>query len=93
MTYSSLSGRQIDLNFRLEMPQVRDKILLKKIALIIKELRIEKNLTQESVYNDTNIHIGRIESAKANLSVSTLSMICKYFKISLSEFHKRVENI
>ena len=93
MTYSSLLGRQIDLNFRLEMPQVRDKILLKKIALIIKELRIEKNLTQESVYNDTNIHIGHIESAKANLSVSTLSMICKYFKISLSEFHKRVENI
>ena len=73
------------------MGQIRDNKLLQKIAIVIKQLRDEKNVTQEDVYNDTNIHIGRIETAKANLSVSTLSALCKYFKISLSEFHKRVE--
>ena len=75
------------------MGQLRDTKLLQNIALVIKELRETKNLTQEDVYNDTNIHIGRIETAKANLSVSTLSTLCRYFKISLSDFHKKVEDL
>jgi transcriptional regulator with XRE-family HTH domain len=73
--------------------QIRDKKLLQKIALVVKELRTNGNLSQEEVYNDTNIHIGRIETAKANLTVSTLSALCKYFKIPLSDFHKKVENL
>jgi transcriptional regulator with XRE-family HTH domain len=66
---------------------------LQKIALVIKELRDERELSQEEVYNETNIHIGRIETAKANLSVSTLSALCKFFKIKLSDFLKRVESL
>ncbi|HRQ49598.1 MAG TPA: helix-turn-helix transcriptional regulator [Agriterribacter sp.] len=80
-------------HLHLLMAQLRDKILLKKIAIVIKELRENEGLTQEAVYNDTNIHIGRIETAKANLSVSTLSAICTYFKISLSDFLKKVERL
>jgi len=75
------------------MGQIRDTKLLQKISLVIKELRDEKGISQEEVYNDINIHVGRIETAKANLSVSTLSALCKYFKIPLSEFHKKVENL
>jgi transcriptional regulator with XRE-family HTH domain len=75
------------------MPQIRDKKLLQKIAIVIKELRNNIELSQEEVYNETNIHIGRIETAKANLSVSTLSALCKFFRISLSEFHKKVESL
>jgi transcriptional regulator with XRE-family HTH domain len=75
------------------MGQLRDTKLLKKIAIVIKELREESELTQEEFYNETNIHIGRLETAKANLSVSTLSAVCKFFKISLSEFHKKVEEV
>ena len=75
------------------MGQLRDTKLLQKIALVIKELRDARNLTQEEVYNDTNIHVGRIETAKGNLSVSTLAALCKYFKIRMSEFHKRVEEL
>jgi ribosome-binding protein aMBF1 (putative translation factor) len=78
-------------DFHLQMGQLRDTKLLQKIALVIKDLREAEGFTQEDVYNDTNIHIGRIETAKANLSVSTLSSLCKYFKIRLSEFHRRVE--
>ena len=75
------------------MEQIRDNKLLQKIAIVIKELRDAKGVSQEEVYNDTNIHVGRIETAKANLTVSTLSALCKYFKISLTEFHKKVENV
>ncbi|HVT85201.1 MAG TPA: helix-turn-helix transcriptional regulator [Chitinophagaceae bacterium] len=75
------------------MGQIRDTKLLQKIALVIKELRDENELSQEEVYNETNIHIGRIETAKANLSVSTLSALCKFFKIKLSDFLGRVESL
>lgn len=68
------------------MQQIRNTILLKKIAVTIKALREQKQLTQEDVFIDTNIHIGRIETARSNTSISTLAAICKYFKISLSEF-------
>lgn len=74
------------------MGQIRDTKLLQRIALVAKQLREEKGLTQEDVYNDTNIHIGRIETAKANLSVSTLSALCKYYKVKVSEFYKMVES-
>ena len=75
------------------MSQLRDSKLLQKIAIVIKQLRDEKGISQEEVYNDINIHIGRIETAKANLSVSTLAALCKYFNISLSEFHRRMESL
>lgn len=75
------------------MKQVRDTRLLQKISLVVKELREEKGVSQQDVYNEINIHVGRIETAKANLTVSSLSVLCKYFKIKLSEFHKRVEEM
>lgn len=75
------------------MGQLRDTQLLQKIAIVIKQLREDQGLSQEDVYNDTNIHIGRIETAKANLSVSTLSALCKYFKLPLSEFHRKIEQL
>jgi transcriptional regulator with XRE-family HTH domain len=70
------------------MGQLRDEILLEKVVERIKKLREKHGITLEQFYNDTNIHISRIESSKANVSLSTLNAICKYFKISLSEFLK-----
>jgi transcriptional regulator with XRE-family HTH domain len=75
------------------MEQIRDTKLLQRIALIIKQLREGKGVSQEEVYNDINIHIGRIETAKANLTVSTLSALCKYFKVTMSEFFEMVEGV
>jgi hypothetical protein len=93
MTYSSLSKKSFILTLSIKMGQIRDTKLLQRIALVAKQLRDDKGLTQEDVYNDTNIHIGRIETAKANLSVSTLSALCKYYKVKVSEFHKMVEGL
>lgn len=72
------------------MGQIKNKALLKKIAQKIKILRQEHNISQEGFYLDTGIHIGRIESAQANITVSTLDAICKYFKISLKEFFDEI---
>jgi transcriptional regulator with XRE-family HTH domain len=65
--------------------------LLNFIAQRIKTLRNEKGLTQEDFYNDTSIHIGRIELGKRDISVSTLSKICDYFGISIKEFFEGLE--
>ena len=72
------------------MAQLRDQELLQRIALKLKQLREKKGLSQEEVYNETDIHIARIETAKVNVSVSTLSKLCDYFDVSLSEFFKKI---
>ena len=75
------------------MGQIRNRKLLKNIAIVIKQLRTDLGLTQDEVYDATKIHIGRIETAKANLSISTLDALCEYFEMSLSEFFNRVESV
>lgn len=66
--------------------QFVDKDLLAKITLGIKTLRKEKNITLETFFFETGIHLARIEQGKTNITVSTLSQICRYFNISLKEF-------
>ena len=68
------------------MAQLSDTQLLLQIAEKLKQLRKEKGITQETFYNDTNIHIARIERGKTNISISTLNAICNYFEITLKEF-------
>ena len=69
------------------------------MAAVVSELRKEKseNLTQEAVMNEIKIssgislHVGRIETAVNNITVSNLSLLCDYYNIPLSSFHARVE--
>lgn len=72
------------------MAQLRDEILIQKVVDKIKKLREQHGVTLEQFYNDTNIHLSRIESSKVNISISTLNAICKYFKITLTEFFKSI---
>ena len=72
------------------MGRYRDPKLLKEIASRIKVLREKGNVTLEEFYNDTGIHLARIESLQGNVTVSTLSQICKYFGLSLEEFFKGI---
>lgn len=68
--------------------QRRDTVLLSKIAIRVKQLREERDISQEMFYIDTDIHIARIESGSSNVTVSTLKAICDYFGISLVDFFK-----
>jgi len=73
--------------------QYQDKELLDALILTIKELRKVRGITLETFYFDTGIHLARIEQGKTNISVSTLSKICEYFNLELSQFFSEVENI
>ena len=64
----------------------RDTTLLEAIAGKLKELRVAKGVSQETVYEDTGIHICNIETARYNITVSTLSKLCNYYGITLKEF-------
>jgi transcriptional regulator with XRE-family HTH domain len=69
-------------------PKARNQSFLKKVGLRIKLLRKEKGITQEDFYNDTGIHIARIETAQRDFSMTTLHAICKYLDMPLTEFFK-----
>lgn len=72
------------------MSKIRNQVLLERIGTKLKSLREKSGLTQEAVFNDTGIHIGRIETATSNITVSTLDSICKYYNIELDQFFKHL---
>jgi len=68
--------------------QRKNSKLLSLVGNRLREIRKERDLSQESVYIDTEIHIARIETGKQNITVSTLSILCNYYAITLREFFK-----
>ena len=71
--------------------QRKNTKLLEVIAKRLKAVRAERGLSQEIVFNDTQIHIARIETGRANVSISTLNDLCKYYSITLQDFFADVQ--
>ncbi|WP_271407016.1 helix-turn-helix domain-containing protein [Tenacibaculum soleae] len=69
------------------------EITKKKIALCLKTLRDEYNITLNDFYIDTGIHLARIEQGKTNVTIFTLHKICDYFNITMLDFFMRLEKI
>ena len=46
----------------------------------------QKNVTQEDVYNDTGIHVARIEQGKRDISFTTLCKLAEYFGVNINSF-------
>lgn len=64
---------------------MENKELLLTLANRLKELRKQKNVTQEDVYNDTSVHVARIEQGKRDISFTTLCKLADYFGVSINE--------
>ncbi|MEL1240361.1 helix-turn-helix domain-containing protein [Flavobacterium flavipallidum] len=81
------------------MKQVKNEQLLVAVKQVLKELRAKTGLTQEQVANnikvhkDLSIHIGRNETGNQDMTLSTLYELCEYYKLPISEFFKKVEDI
>lgn len=58
------------------------------VAKRLKQVREQKGLSQETVFIDTDYNIGRLEVGKTNISISTISILCSYYNITLEEFFK-----
>ncbi len=68
----------------------RNEELIYAIGKRLRELRAAKGLSQVTVTFDTDIHIARLESGRYNINVSTLSILCDYYEISLVDFFKGI---
>lgn len=73
------------------MPKEIDKELLSKVILYLKQVREKQSLTQEVVFYDTGIHIGRIESGKFDLTLTTLKKLCNYYDITMYSVFRKLE--
>lgn len=73
------------------MSQRNNKELQLLIAQKLKRLREEKGVSQQQVYNDTDVHIGRLETAKNNATVNTIAILCSYFDITLADFFQNFD--
>lgn len=69
----------------------RNEELVKAVGNRLRELRLEKGLSQDIVYVDTDIHIARVEMGRYNITISTLSDLCDYYGVTLIDFFKGME--
>lgn len=67
--------------------------------MVLQDLRAETGLSQGDIITDiidsknVTINLGRIETGKGDISATTLFLLCEYYKISISNFFKRVEEV
>ena len=62
------------------------------LANRIKGLRSSQGVSQLQCFHETNIHVGRIEQGKRDISFTTLCKLCAYFEISLKDFFNDYNN-
>lgn len=65
--------------------------VIRGVIAQLRRLRRARGLSQKTVFNDTEINIGRIESGRGNISISTLADLCAYYEIPLGEFFDSLE--
>jgi transcriptional regulator with XRE-family HTH domain len=73
------------------MARNREKGFARAVVSRIKKLREQKGITLQEFYNDTGIHLARIESEERDLRIGTVKQICDYFGVSVTEFFKGIE--
>ena len=73
------------------MTERRDIKLIRQVTDRLRALRKARGLTQAAVYEDTGVHIGKIESRDTNLSITAVSILCNYYEITLEEFFRGIE--
>jgi transcriptional regulator with XRE-family HTH domain len=70
--------------------QLKDQALLRSTEDGLKVLRRQRNLTQEDFYNDTGIHISRVETGRVNITLRTLKTILDYYQVPFSVFFQQI---
>ncbi len=68
----------------------RDDALIMAIAQRFKQLRDEKGVSQRIANWDTDINVADIETGRRNISITTISDLCKYYDTTLEEFFRGI---
>lgn len=65
-----------------------------KFGLVVRELRIQKGVSQEHLALDADIdrtYVGHIEKGDRNVSIEIVEKLAIYFQIPISELFRMVE--
>ena len=65
--------------------------VLANMAARLKAARERKQLTLQEVYDLTGIHVGRLESNRANMTVLTLLTLCRTYEVQPAEIITNLE--
>lgn len=67
-----------------------DQELVRALAHELAKERIRLGISQQEIYDETGIHVGRIECMEVAIQVTTLYNVCSYLGISCSEIFNRL---
>ena len=65
--------------------------LLRSIGERLKQIRLNRGLTQEVVTDRTKVNVGLYEIGKTNITIVVLTVLCNLYDITLEEFFKEVK--
>lgn len=66
--------------------QRRDEVLLKMVIMRVKELRSRNGHSQEQLNAGTEVDISNLETGENFPNLTTISIICNFYGITLDEF-------
>lgn len=69
----------------------RNEKLIKAVGLRLRQLREMRELSQEKVLFQTDIHLSRIENGHKNITFGTLVELCSAYGITLRDFFDELE--
>lgn len=69
----------------------RNEKLIKAVGLRLRQLREMRELSQEKVLFQTDIHLSRIENGHKNITFGTLVELCFAYGITLRDFFDELE--
>ena len=62
--------------------------ILANFSKNVKKYRVAKGVSQETAYEECNVHIGRIEQGNQNVSLVTLVRVAEYLEESVEDLLK-----
>ena len=69
----------------------RNEKLIKAVGLRLRQLREVRDLSQEKVLFQTDIHLSRIENGHKNITFGTLVELCNAYGITMRDFFDELE--
>ncbi|GAB3585292.1 hypothetical protein GCM10027345_33340 [Hymenobacter daeguensis] len=75
------------------MPAKQSSPLLRELARRLKAIREERHLTIQEVYDATGIHVGRVEASALNVTMLTLTALCKHYQVKLAAVVDELETM
>lgn len=72
------------------MKRRRNDDLVRQVVDRLKTARKRRNMSQEAVCYATGLNVGRIETGRHDISLSTLAVLCDYYDIPPGELFQGI---